>query len=341
MPKRCKDRLYDKYMCDFGYMIESYYKTDKNKRNTREKQDFRLNYDEKLIKLHNNIVNKTWKPHEYRDYKIFSCHKERSIESPRFEDRIIHTMAVEVLESIVIKKLIDNTYSCIKNRGIHKASNAFQSLINQYNKDGYVLKCDIHHYFESINHSILMNIWKDYIADKDMLNLIEMISIRPINIEKGHSIPIGSRVSQLNANVYLSQFDHYIVEELRVGKRYIRYADDFVIVSDSKEELKLLKIKIEEYLNNKLSLRLNPKSNIIKISKGIDFVGYRTFVKYKLFRKSIIHSAKYRIKKDCKLNNFIKAKRRLAAFKGYIKHCRGYIFYFNMISKYIDDKENI
>jgi retron-type reverse transcriptase len=97
------------------------------------------------------------------------------------------------------------------------------------------LKCDISKFFDSVDKEILFELIKKKIKDKNVLWLIKKI-LNSTNGPKG--IPIGNLTSQLFANIYLNELDQFIKHHLRV-KYYIRYMDDFVIVSDDKNQLKI------------------------------------------------------------------------------------------------------
>jgi hypothetical protein len=105
-------------------------------------------------------------------------------------------------------------------------------------------------------------------------------------------MPLGNLTSQFFANVYLNELDKFVKHKLKV-KYYIRYVDDFIILHESKEQLKIWKEEIKKFLKEKLKLELHPdKSKIISLSKGIDFVGFRNFYHYKLLRKRNIRNIK-------------------------------------------------
>ena len=90
-------------------------------------------------------------------------------------------------------------------------------------------------------------------------------------------MPIGNLTSQLFANIYLNELDHFVKDRLKV-KCYIRYMDDFVILDTDKEKLFCLRDLIKNFLNEKLKLNLHPKkSEYFPIIKGIDFLGYTVF----------------------------------------------------------------
>ena len=109
-------------------------------------------------------------------------------------------------------------------------------------------------------------------------------------------MPLGNLTSQFFANLYLNELDQFVKHKLK-SKYYIRYVDDFVILHKSKEQLKIWKNEIINFINNKLRLELNnDKSKIINLSKGIDFVGFRNLYNRKLLRKRNTRNIKNKIK---------------------------------------------
>ena len=80
-------------------------------------------------------------------------------------------------------------------------------------------------------------------------------------------MPLGNLTSQFFANVYLNELDSFVKHKLK-AKYYIRYVDDFVILHQSRENLEIWKGQINEFLNNRLKLKLHPdKSKIISLSR--------------------------------------------------------------------------
>jgi hypothetical protein len=92
--------------------------------------------------------------------------------------------------------------------------------------------------------------------------------------------------SQFFANVYLNELDLFVKEILGV-KYYIRYVDDFVILDSDKDNLRRYKILINQFLKQKLKIELHPdKSNILRISSRLNFLGFRIFFYHRLLKKS-------------------------------------------------------
>ena len=151
---------------------------------------------------------------------------------------------------------------------------------------GYALKADISRYFESVDQAILLSIICKRITDEDTLWLIQIILSNHKTKNPGIGMPLGNLTSQFFANVYLDELDQFVKHELKV-KYYIRYVDDFVILSRSRQELELNRAAIGEYLSERLKLNLHPqKTRVVPLSCGLTLLGFRVFYHFKLLKKS-------------------------------------------------------
>lgn len=100
-------------------------------------------------------------------------------------------------------------------------------------------------------------------------------------------MPLGNLTSQFFANVYLNKLDKFIKHDLR-AKEYIRYVDDFIILSTSKHVLEQYKKEINRFLKIKLNLGLHPdKSKILDLKTGINLLGFKVFFYHKLLKSPI------------------------------------------------------
>ena len=133
-------------------------------------------------------------------------------------------MVDNFLEPYFVPTFIENSYACIKSRGMHKACLDVQSAMRHCkNKWGsyYILKMDISKYFENIDKRILLSILDKKIKDKDVMWLIKEILYSQ---KKEVGLEIGNYTSQLFANIYLNEQDQYVKNKLGV-KYYYRYLD--------------------------------------------------------------------------------------------------------------------
>jgi RNA-directed DNA polymerase len=262
-----------------------------------------------LIKLQKELKYQTYIPNPLKTF-ILRDPKTRKISKSAFRDRIVHHAIHNVLEPIFEKTFIYD--SCANRRGkgnlfaikrfykfIKKVSkNGKQSgWYNQNQVKGYCLKADVKHYFEEVNHSVLLDLIKKKINDKKIINLIQKILSNHTGKILGKGMPLGNLTSQFFANVYLNELDYFVKHKL-IQKYYIRYVDDFIILNSSKEKLFQIKKEIDNFLSEKLRLQLHPeKTKIISLSKNIDFVGFRNFYYYTLLRKRNIKKMLNKIKR--------------------------------------------
>jgi len=151
---------------------------------------------------------------------------------------------------------------------------------------GYAFKADIRHYFDSVDHRILLGIIAQRVCDVRVLLLIETILNHHQTAVPGKGMPLGNLTSQFFANVYLDELDHFVKHGLK-AKYYIRYVDDFVVLHRDRRVLERWKQEISTYLRQHLELELHPeKSKIIPLRKGMTLLGFRVFYHFRFLKKS-------------------------------------------------------
>jgi hypothetical protein len=275
------------------------------------------NREENLNKLRETLLNQTFKTSKYDIFKIYEPKEREIYRLPYYPDRIVHHAVMNILEPIWVSIFTEDTYSCIKNKGVHAAARKVKKAL-QEDSEGtkYCLKIDIRKFYPSINHDVLKQIIRRKIKDKQLLWLLDEI------IDSAEGVPIGNYLSQYFANLYLSYFDHWLKEEKRV-RYYFRYADDIVILTSDKAQLHSLLSDIREYFGG---LKLEVKNNwqIFPVaSRGIDFVGYVFFHTHTRMRKSIKKTfcrkiAKLRKRKVLTEDEF---KQSICPWWGWAKYC--------------------
>lgn len=218
----------------------------------------------------------------------------------------MHHAILNILESIFISTFTSDTYSSIKGRGIHQAVFKVKDALKDEVKTKYCLKLDIKKFYPSINNEILKILVRRKFKDKDLLWLLDEI------IDSMQGMPIGNYLSQYLANYYLSGFDHWIKEVKKI-KSYFRYADDIVILAESKEELHEIFHSIKYYLKKELDLEVKKNYQIFPVKdRGIDFLGYKFYHGFTKLRKSIKKRFARAISKNCGMEI-------LAGYKGWCK----------------------
>ncbi len=158
-----------------------------------------------LNELHKTLINNEYKTSKYTTFKIYEPKERLVYKLPYYPDRILHHAIMNKLESMFVSTFTNNTYSCIKGRGIHKAKSAVEKALKNKDETVFCLKFDIKKFYPSVNHNILKELLRRNIKDFYLLKLLDEI------IDSATGVPIGNYMSQYFANFYLSYFDHYIM----------------------------------------------------------------------------------------------------------------------------------
>lgn len=255
-----------------------------------------------ISEIQEELMSGNYKPGNYNVFEVTSP-KKRVIKSIKFKDKVVQkSLCDNVVYPTFDKHFIYDNYACRKGKGVHAAvkrtCDFFRRAYFENGTKSYVLKCDIEKYFDSIDHEILKDLISRYITDQRVLELLTLI-IDSANSEEGKGLPLGNQTSQLFSLFYLSAFDHYVKEVLGI-KFYLRYMDDFVLISHDKAYLQYCKKEIAKYLDT-LKLKLNHKSHIFPIGNGVDFLGYHIYLtdSGKVIKK-VRRDSKKRIKRKLK-----------------------------------------
>jgi len=273
-------------------LLSAFKKAKKGKTKKHYVIKFEKNLKENILKLQQELINQTYKPKPLETF-ILRDPKTRKISKSRFRDRVVHHALINIIKSLFQPSFIYDSHANQIGKGTLKAIQRFDYFKRKVSKNNtricYILKADIKHYFEEVDHNTLISIIRRKVSDERIIWLIKQILANYPEEGGGRTacgMPLGSHTSQFFANIYLNELDQYVKHVLR-AKYYIRYVDDFVILSHSRDEVEKWKEKINEFLKQKLSLELHPqKSQVVCINQGINFLGFRIFYYHKLLRKS-------------------------------------------------------
>ena len=267
-----------------------------------------LRREENLLLLHQSLKDRTYKTSDYTTFKIYEPKEREIFRLPYFPDRIAHHAIMNVLEPVFVGMFTAFTYSCIKGRGIHAAAFAVRKALLDQPGTTYCLKLDIRKFYPSIDHDVLKHLLRRKFKDADLLWLLDEI------IDSTEGLPIWNYLRQFLANYYLTGFDHYLKQTVKV-KYYFRYADDIVILSDSKPYLHQLLYGIRQYLSDNLKLTVKDNYQVFPVAaRGIDFVGYRFYHTHTMLRKSIKQNFARMVIRRPNLPS-------IASYYGWAKHC--------------------
>ena len=322
------------------------------------------------------LQNHKYKTSQYSTFTKRDSKKEREIyKLPFFPDRIVQWAILQVIEPQLLRCFTSDTYSAIPKRGIHAALRQLRKAIDDHpEKMLYCLKIDCKKFYPSIDHEILKQKFRRKYKDPELLAVIDEIidststcpateenikfyasrgkKIKVVSYDdpnkqfiEGVGIPIGNYFSQYDGNFYFSEFDHWI-KEVKHVKDYYRYMDDMCIFAETKEELHEILTEICEYMEGKLNLRLKENYQIFpSFVRGIDFVGYRSFLTHTLLRKSTCQEFKRKmtaIRKKVESGQEMNYSEwcSINSYKGWLKHCDSYRLsekYIEPIQAYADE----
>ena len=270
--------------------------------------EFNYHLETELIRLQQELTNKTYQPGAYRTFHLIDP-KSRLISAAPYRDRVVHHALCNIIVPIFENTFIHDSYANRVGFGTHRALKRFTKFARN---SRYVLQCDIKKYFPTIDREILKQLLRRKIKCRDTLWLIDTIIdnsneqetvidyfpgddlLTPVTRKKG--LPIGNLTSQFFANVYLNGFDHFVKQQLKISK-YVRYVDDFGLFHDEREFLAEARIALEEYLA-KLRLKIHPiKSQLFETKIGATFLGFRIFPDRIRVQNSNLHRARRRLRR--------------------------------------------
>lgn len=295
----------------------------KGKTSRRDVQYFEYTLEDSMFNLHEELVSGSYKSHPYSQFRI-SDPKPRLISKASVRDRLLHHALYRMLYPAFDGVFMFDSFSCRDGKGTHKAFARLQTLIRRvsvnYRKPCFALKCDIRKFFDSVDHVILLRLLKDRLKDERLLALLTQI-IDSFSVKQGKGMPIGNLTSQLFANIYLDPLDKFVKHQLKAS-HYVRYADDFLFLADTEEELMGYFVEVVRFLRDNLKLELHPnKISLRKLSWGIDFVGYVARPHYAVPRCKTVRRM---MKKIGAARYDEKLAASLDSYLGYLGHARGY-----------------
>ena len=302
-------------------LYRAYELARRGKRRKTEVLNFENNLHSNLLNLHFALLERTYSPSGYKTFYVTDS-KKRKITAPAFSDQIVHHAIFNFVEQMYDQYFIYDSYACRKNKGTHRGFKRLMSFVRKNKKfqsqqvsefyastgttnikpslsnksEDYFMKCDISKYFYSIDQHKLKEIISRKIKDENVLWLMGKIIDShsemkiPAHVENNYyfeqrkGIPIGNLTSQLFSNIYLNELDYFVKNNLRI-KHYVRYVDDFVIIEKDAKLLQDYFRKIKLFLSENLFLKLEKeKTQINKISFGVDFIGFVAFKHYSRVR---------------------------------------------------------
>lgn len=276
-------------MVSWASLLKGWREFQRGKRHKRDVSAFAIDLIHNLSGLHEDLTTGRYHHGGYVHFRV-SDPKPRDIHKAAVRDRVVHHVLYRALYPYFARRFIHDSYSCQLTKGTHRAlrqlTNYARQASHNYTRPGWILQGDIRKCFASIDHVILRQLLDKHIESSQTMALLAEVINSFSAGQAGCGIPLGNLTSQLFVNIYLHEFDQYVKRELHV-KKYIRYADDFVLFSEDKAHLESLLPLLQEFLHQRLKLEFHPrKIQICEIRKGIDYLGWVHFPHHRVLRTS-------------------------------------------------------
>lgn len=266
-------------MCAFDVLYAAYLEARRGKRKKVSTAQYEANALACTEKLSRILATKTYIPGKFETFYVYEP-KKRLVQAPAFVDKVVlHAVTDNILYEAVTKSFIRDNYASQKGKGTHDGLMRMKQFMVDYYRqygtaEGWVLKCDVHHFFASIDHDKL-KVKLKVLLDRRGVDP-QIYELLCIYIDTTAGLPLGYQTSQLLALLFLDEFDHIVKEKYGV-KKYGRYMDDFLAIHPSKEFLKNLLADFRVFMGS-YGLELNEKTGIFPLRNGIDFLGFHSYL---------------------------------------------------------------
>ena len=291
--------LFDE-MVSIEHLFHCWLEFKRGKKKRKDLQSFEGRIEDRLFHLKDELSTLSYRHGPY-DHFYVTDPKQRRISKASVKDRLVHQIVYATLSPVFDKTFIFDSFSSRLGKGTHAGIARLRNLLQKASRNGkkpcYALKMDIKRFFDTVDHALLKTLLCRTICDTRMIHLVDTI-IDSFHTDAPHiGLPLGNVTSQLFANVYLNELDLYIKHQLR-EPYYLRYCDDFILLSNGEAHLKGLIDPIRGFLQDTLHLRLHPKKiSLKKFTQGIDFLGYVLFPHYTRVRTKTKKRLKKRLQK--------------------------------------------
>ena len=333
--------VWDK-ITSFEHLLEAYRNAQKRKRYRGEFLIFNQRLDENLHIIQDQLRAGTFQFGPYRRHMVY-VPKKRVVMALPVASRVVQWSIYQVLNPYFDRRMIETSYACRVDKGSLEAVTKVQywmRLVESKPDEYTIVKIDVAKYFYRVDHQKLKDILSTYIKDEKLMDLLNLIidsngeafglppGADPDDIEPDEwlndvGMPIGNLTSQLFANIYLNELDHYCKHVMKIHM-YARYMDDILAIVP-KAEARAVFDGIRMYLMDVLQLNVNRKSYLRKPDR-IEFVGRVITTRSVRLRKKTARRIKRSWRVICE--KYFRGEfddedlaRRVASYKGIMDHC--------------------
>lgn len=266
---------------------QGYIDARKGKRGCRAVYTFERRLGAELDALHRELQSGEYRPRRYNHFWVYEP-KPREISAPAFRDRVVQHALYNVVRPIFDRSFVDTSFACRPGKGTHAAADYVQHALRYVPRDSYFVQLDVRRYYYSIRHDVLRQQIERKVKDARTVDLWMQFADTRDGSTPGVGLPIGCLMSQLSGLIYLDGLDHFIKRELGI-QRYARYVDDFILIGVTREQGERCVLAVTDFLRSRLGMSLS-RATIDRVTRGINFVGYRTWASRRFVRKHSLYT---------------------------------------------------
>jgi group II intron reverse transcriptase/maturase len=335
-----KDGLLGKILCPYN-LNNAYLKVARNKGShgvdglkIGSLRDYLRQHGPDLVK---SIRTGSYRPNPVRRVEIpKDAHTKRPLGIPTVVDRVIQQAIHQVLSPIYECQFSDHSFGFRPKRSTHQALFRCKSIISEGYR--YAIDMDMAKFFDTVNHSKLVEILSRTIKDGRVISLIHkylnagvVVNHKFEDTEQG--VPQGGPMSPLLSNIMLNELD---IELSIRGHRFVRYADDLVIFCKSKRAGQRVMDSIIKFIEDRLFLKVNRDKTSVIYFNQIKFLGYSFYqkkgeIRFRIHPKSI-SKLQAKVKELTSRSNGWGNDRRKQALSYFIKGWVNYFKYADILS---------